>query len=72
MSAVLSNARITVGGVRVRESRRSRAMAAADAFLAQPPHPYSLLAERASGVCLLARVVAGSEHAPPGVRASSR
>lgn len=53
-------------------SRHARAMAAAEAFLASPPHPYAALAERAAGVCLLARLVAGSEHAPPGVRASGR
>lgn len=72
MSAVLDAApRMTARQARG-ASRNARAMAAAEAFLAAPPHPYELLAERATGICLLARLVARTEHAPTGVRPSGR
>lgn len=45
---------------------------AAQALLDQPPHPYELLAERARGICLLARLWAQSDVAPTGVRPSAR
>lgn len=45
---------------------------AAQALLEQPPHPYERLAERARGICLLARLWAQSDAAPEGVRPSTR
>lgn len=42
------------------------------ALLAERPHPYALLAERAAGICLLSRLWAASAAAPVGVRASFR
>jgi hypothetical protein len=45
---------------------------AADAILEQPPHPYELLAERAAGICLLARLWAQCPAAPTGIRPSER
>lgn len=42
------------------------------ATLDAAPHPYALLAERAKGICLLARLWAQSGTAPTGVRPSAR
>jgi hypothetical protein len=53
-------------------SRSRRAAEAAEVFLATPPHPNALLAERAAGICLLARLWAQSDHAVVGVRPSLR
>ena len=72
MSAVLESTQGMTARERRGPSRNARAMAAAEAFLASPPHPYAALAERATGICLLARLVASSEYAPMGLRASSR
>jgi len=41
-------------------------------ILDESPHPYSLLAERAAGICLLTRLWAASPDAHRGVRHSER
>jgi hypothetical protein len=46
--------------------------AAARSLLDEAPHPYARLAERAQGVCLLARLWAQSEASRRGVRPSAR
>lgn len=52
--------------------RLAAPVGAAQALIEQAPHPYELLAERAKGICLLARLWAQSDAAHSGVRPSVR